>query len=394
MGKKILFITTSFEQKANSAAIRNNALVKGLMEIGHDITVLTPTWPEHLLSHYFISNRNCKIIRIEIPRLNKLKVIHSIKIKKGDKLFSKIKKFIRELIFFPDLCKGWEKSININDYKDFDLIISSSDLKSSHYVGEKLKYAFPKKTWIQIWGDPWYFDKGINYISKMRAKKREKELLNKADKIIYTSEITKKIISNCNPILKNKIYYIPRSYYTEVRKNLSFKHDYYRIIYTGVLSQERTFEFFLEAIDIYNLHSNKKKIKVEFYGNYLPSVSQKIESFRCAKAYNSVDFEEILKLYSESDGLLFISNHHSSTQIPGKIFDYMGTELPVICLVNNYEDDLFKMLVSLSKCIVIKNDKTEILNKMPLIIEKMKNIDPININFSPTSIAQEILKEL
>jgi hypothetical protein len=107
-----------------------------------------------------------------------------------------------------------------------------------------------------------------------------------------------------------------------------------------------------------------------------------------------VDFEEILKLYSESDGLLFISNHHSSTQIPGKIFDYMGTELPVICLVNNYEDDLFKMLVALSKCIVIKNDKTEILNKIPLIIEKMKNIDPININFAPTSIAQEILKEL
>jgi hypothetical protein len=286
MGNRILFITTSFEQKANSAAIRNNALVKGLIEIGHDVTVLTPAWPEHLLSHYFIASKKCKIIRIEIPRLNKLKVIHSIKIKKGNKLFSKIKKSIRELIFFPDLCKGWEKSININDYKDFDLIISSSDLKSSHYVGEKLKYAFPKKTWIQIWGDPWYFDKGINYISKMRAKKREKELLNKADKIIYTSEITKKIISNCNPILKNKIYYIPRSYYTEVRKNLSSKHDYYRIIYTGVLSQERTFEFFLEAIDIYNLHSNKKKIKVEFYGNYLPSVSQKIESFRCAKAYN------------------------------------------------------------------------------------------------------------
>ena len=72
----------------------------------------------------------------------------------------------------------------------------------------------------------------------------------------------------------------------------------------------------------------------------------------------------------------------------------MGTELPVICLVNNYEDDLFKMLTSLSKCIVIKNDKIEILNKMPLIIEKLKNISPINTDFSPTSIANEILKVL
>lgn len=42
---KILYITTSYEQKNSSAAIRNNALVNGFIDLGHDVIVLTPKWP-------------------------------------------------------------------------------------------------------------------------------------------------------------------------------------------------------------------------------------------------------------------------------------------------------------------------------------------------------------
>ena len=38
---KILYITTAYTLKNSSAAIRNNALVKGLIQIGHEVDVVT-----------------------------------------------------------------------------------------------------------------------------------------------------------------------------------------------------------------------------------------------------------------------------------------------------------------------------------------------------------------
>ena len=52
--KNILYVTTSYLLKNNSASIRNNSLVKGLLELGYNVDVYTVKWPDELLSSYFV----------------------------------------------------------------------------------------------------------------------------------------------------------------------------------------------------------------------------------------------------------------------------------------------------------------------------------------------------
>ena len=67
--KKILFITTAYILKNSSAAIRNNSLVKGLVNLGYEVDVCTVEWPSDLRSP-FLRKRimeifiliNCRIL--------------------------------------------------------------------------------------------------------------------------------------------------------------------------------------------------------------------------------------------------------------------------------------------------------------------------------------------
>ena len=110
----ILYITTSYDQNNSSAAIRNNGLVKGFISLGHQVTVLTVDWPESIKSEYLSTiNIGADIIRIKLSVLNHIPV--SNKQKRHKKLFiedivEKLRHFVRDGIFFPDVCKSWVKS--------------------------------------------------------------------------------------------------------------------------------------------------------------------------------------------------------------------------------------------------------------------------------------------
>lgn len=385
----ILYIATSFEQKNSSSAIRNNSLVKGLIENGCNVTVLTPKWPDYFISDYFRSKQNFKIIRTDIPLLKTLEKVHFLKSNKRNRFFLMIKKFILEFFIFPDICKDWPSFVSIDVNNNYDIIISSSDLKSSHYVANLYKKKFPELQWIQVWGDPWFLDFGLGKLTRIRAKSIEKKLLEKADKIVYVSSLTSDKMKNNYKNIKNKIFHIPRGYYMEICKNLTDR-NYYRIVYTGALSNERKFECFLQEIDYYN-KTAAKQITVEFYGDFIDEVASSISSFKCTKIIPGVDFDEIQIIYANSDGLLFISNRVESTQIPGKLFDYMATELPIISLVYDTSDKLSEILKSFNKCLLIENTNKSIKDNIDNVIEKLSHRSMINTDFAPINIAKKLL---
>ncbi len=387
---KILYVTTFYEQQGSSAAIRNNAWVEGLCSLGHDVTVETVDWPDTLKSEFLVRNNKAKVNRTYLPELNILKTtVKTAKSKRAGKLDG-LRHFVRDMLFFPDICKNWPKKYKEPSFFDYDVIVSSSDFKSSHFMGLKLKKLHPDVPWIQIWGDPWSSDISLSSITKRRAHRNERKLLQKADAVVYVSSLTRDYIKNLYPGLERKLHYIPRGYFKRVKKTPCDAKDHITLLYTGSLSfSGRNIAPLLEAIEEYNATNPEKKVRLEIYGTVKASLHDDISQFECVTLNSSVDYEKVLELYSQADMLLFLSNSAESTQIPGKLFDYLGTELPVLCLMADINGSLAEMLRGNKRCLVAENSKESLnISEISNWISKEYEIDE---SLSPESTARQLM---
>lgn len=387
--KRILYITSFFEQQSCSAAIRNNAWVEGLIDLGYEVTVDTVEWPEDMKSRFLVSNNRARIRRTKLSQLNLLKKTASLKSKELFPAIKKIRHLIRDLIFFPDICANWPKKYDIPSPETFDIIITSSDFKSSHFVGLELKKRYPSKKWVQIWGDPWATDTNLNNISRQRAKINEKMLLHKADHVVYVSPLTRDYYAKLYPQIKEKLNYIPRGYFKKVTSDRKDTSNI-RLVYTGVLNLSgRNIFNLLDAISQYNTTASRK-IDVGLYGCFSEDIINKAAKYPFVDLHGSVDYENILRVYSEADMLVFLSNAASSTQIPGKLFDYSGTNLPILCLVQNENSDICTFLNKSDRNLIINNTKEDISANMLKIVDFSSRNFEIDESLSPQSIAQKL----
>lgn len=387
---KILYVTTFYEQQGSSAAIRNNAWVEGLCSLGHDVTVETVDWPDTLKSEFLVRNNKAKVNRTYLPELNILKTtVKTAKSKRAGKLDG-LRHFVRDMLFFPDICKNWPKKYKEPSFFDYDVIVSSSDFKSSHFMGLKLKKLHPDVPWIQIWGDPWSSDISLSGLTKRRAHRSERKLLQRADAVVYVSSLTRDYIKGLYPGLESKLHYIPRGYFKRVKKKHRKEEDLITLLYTGGLNfSGRNIIPLLDAMEEYNTSASDKKIKLDIYGTVKASMLDDISKYQCVTVRGSVDYEKILELYSQADMLLFLSNSAESTQIPGKLFDYLGTELPVLCLMADARGPLAEILNRNEQCFVVENSKESLnINEISDWINKKFVIDE---SLSPISTARKLI---
>lgn len=383
---KILYITTSYILKNSSAAIRNNSLVNGLCELGHEVDVLTVKWPDELHSDYLLNEAKGNIISYELQNLQKVSKLKVSSLGKASssKIISKFKTLVKKLIFFPDECYELSKVVKYKDLLCYDNVITSSDHKSSHYVGLKLKTIKPTINWIQVWGDPWSSDVNTLPILKGLYGVHEKSLLHAADKVIYISTATREFMVQKHPRLGNKLQYIPRGFFCRVETN-TLNNNPIKIVYTGILSFGRNIENLLSAISL-NPNYN---IEVHVYGDASNVAMSLTEKYKCLKVFPSVSQTELIKVYSDTSILLYLSNSRSSSQIPGKLYDYMGTNRPVLCLVHDTNDLISQFLKKHDRCFLCENTMSEILTNFDSITSLAEKIYPINEEYSPKSIAEQ-----
>lgn len=387
---KILYVSSLIFQKSSSAAIRNAGLIKGLIEIGNEVDILTINSlkenEDQFLKKYI--GQNIKVYKSDLKIIN-----YYLKNKKKDPKNSFtfiLKKFIKDKIkniyFFPDVHKEWLKNYETLkvDYKKYDLIISSSDTKTSHFVAMKIVKKYKIK-WYQIWGDPWKDDinlKKLNKFLKFRISLSEKNILKKADKIFYVSPITVQKMKDETNL--DKIFYLPRGYLKEIESQ-NIKSDIYSFVYTGVLSEYRNISPLLKKIDEYN-QKNRKKIEFLIYGGVSETKMKEIMQYDFVKFCGMVSFDKIIEVYSKTDVLIFLDNGKDTTQIPGKIYDYLGTEcqiLPIFDEVNSIYN-YFKEELGLEVQLADDIDINKILNQASRKVDQ---------RFSNLSIAKILLEE-
>lgn len=362
---KVLYVTGLFRKKSCSASIRNVALVNGLQDSGCDVTVLTVKFPNEVLDSYLVDsvNKFVNIIEVDAGYISEyIPPIYSDSNKPSREFF--LKKLIKNILYFPGIDKGWIKALNPKDYINFDFIISSSDTKTSHFAAQKILNNKTMK-WLQIWGDPWADDIGINsVILKYRASRAEDKLLNSAQLIGYVSLPTAKAVERRFPHLIHKINYIPRNFFKSV-KRLHRNDNEFRIAYTGVLNG-RNIEPMLSALEIYNRRS-EQRVVLHVYGRVTSSQGALLENSQYATFKGEVSLEKVFEVFEASDALLYLGNASGSSQIPGKLYDYFGTNLPILALVQNMDDDVTSFILESERCIVNENKVENIMFDQLLI---------------------------
>lgn len=377
---KILYISSLIFRKASSASIRNTGLIKGMSENGLEIDVMTIKYPDEKEDRYLYEKLQNKIYYSHLKVLNKYYNYTNKKAENKEikskiilrKIMKQVKEIIKKIYFFPDIDKEWigeYKKLDI-EYQKYDLIISSSDTKTSHYIAEKIKRKNKDIKWFQIWGDPWSSDIGLGKISKIRARVAEKKILLKADKIFYVSPFTLIDIKKQYPEFKNKMHYIPRGYLEELKSD--FQSNEIVITYTGVLNKNRDISIFLNKIENYNKNINEKKIKLKIYGEIEESIKKQILKYTFVELYESVSFEKIKEIYKKTTILLFLDNGKNTTQIPGKIYDYLGTDRKILCIFKE-KNEIYEYFKKNKELLVYQENElklSEVINSKERQINK------------------------
>ena len=391
---KILYITTSLLRN-ESASIRNISLINGIVENGNEVDILTLNFLEKFEDKFLKTSltKEARIYKVKITKFNKIFSIISNKRKEKSKNFKfilKLKNIIKEFLFFPDIySESIENSKEIVINKDeYDFIVSSSDSKSSHFIAKNIiKNNNLIQQWVQIWGDPWGNDinvRTLNFLTKYRIKKEEKKLLEKATKIFYISELTSETIKNKYPLFSNKIFTLNRSYLKEI--NSKNEQQKFIFSYTGSILNRNIIPL-IDSIEKYN-ENNDKKIELNFYGINEQDFNFDILNKNFIKIFSRVSFEEVLEVYKNSDVLVYIDNLYNSTQIPGKIYDYFGTNKTILGLYES--EDVKETLKKYDRIELIRNQGIFELNSV------IKSINTKNVmeKFSPKNIAKDFIEKI
>ena len=259
-------------------------------------------------------------------------------------LLQKLLLFIRGNFFIPDARKFWIKpSVKfLSGYlkeNNIDTIITTGPPHSMHLIGLKLKKEVGVK-WIADFRDPWT---QIGYHSKLKLlrsskekhEKMELEVLQNADKIITTSFITKEEFlkkTNC------PVKVITNGYDVEEVEKLSLDQKF-TLSHIGSLLSGRNPENLWKALS--ELIAEKEDFAADFQLKLIGAVGEPVlESINSSglddhlSLKNYVSHKEALQLQRSSQLLLLIEIDSEETKgiIPGKLFEYMVSERPILAV--------------------------------------------------------------
>ncbi len=355
--KKVLIITYYWPPAGGPGVQRWLKFVKYLPEFNIEPIVYCPSNASYPITDASLAdqvNPDLTVIKQHIKEPYKIAQLFSKKsktISKGiiaekekQSLMERLMLFVRGNFFIPDARKNWVKpsvkylSTYIKDF-NIDTIITSGPPHSLHLIGLELQQKLDV-TWIADFRDPWttigyHKQLKLTSASKIKHKNLEKKVLNNANKIIVTSPSTK---VEFEQITTQPIQVITNGYDHE--KVTTFGLDKkFTLSHIGSLLSKRNPEVLWKVLrDLINEDSDfASNFQLNLVGAVGKEVLQSIETNGLTSSLNSVGYvshNEAVMFQKKSRLLLLIEIDSKITKaiIPGKLFEYMVANRPIIAL--------------------------------------------------------------
>jgi glycosyltransferase involved in cell wall biosynthesis len=355
---KVLIVTYYWPPSGGAGVQRWLKFSKYLPELGWDPIVLTvdPEYAAYPVTDFSLKNDLPSSVKVHIThalnyfdiyKKNKSKIPSAGFANSADNtLKGKILRFIRGNFFLPDPRKGWnkyafKKACELIGNEGIKHIITTSPPHSTQLIGLKIKKKYPTIKWIADLRDPWtdiYYYKQFypTFISKWIDARLEKIVLKKADKIITIGASLKNLFSLKVKGIENKTEVITNGYDEDDFSGMTATiPSVFTITYVGTLSDIYPVNGFLNALQIFKEKGN------EFMLRFIGTVSQNQKDLIQSKAGDStlefipyVDHPSAIEFMLKTSVLLLIIPDHQSNKsiITGKLFEYIASGKPVICL--------------------------------------------------------------
>nr|WP_314803718.1 glycosyl transferase family 1 [uncultured Capnocytophaga sp.] len=302
-------------------------------DLPQDLTLLkTKIWEPYSLASLFSKEKTKKISAGIIP---------SKKLSWMDKCLL----WVRGNLFIPDARILWVRpSVRfLTDYitaHNIDTIITTAPPHSIHLIGLHLKEKFPSLRWIADFRDPWT---NIGYHSQLlltakSARKHlslEQKVLQTADTLIVTSPSTQR---EFQAKTQKPIVLITNGYDNTFTEKIPLSPSFL-LSHIGSLLSERNPETLWKVLGemIQENTDFRKDLRICLAGKVSEEVFASIDryglsSFLEYKGYLS--HTEALTLQHTSQLLLLLEINHPKTEgiIPGKLFEYMASQRPILAL--------------------------------------------------------------
>lgn len=384
---KILYVVSRPLQINTSASVRNRATILGLLENGHEIHVFT-TEPD--VNHpAYDSSLVPQGITATYVRLNGAQTF--ARFSRKISFLKSIRRFIYKLMSKSEIYDNLKGIIYHIDKVDlsnsYDVIISSSDPKSSHLFVKKLLDSNRKVfngRWIQIWGDPFLGDITLGKNKQIKKiKKEESDLIAAADKVIYVSALTLEEQKKLYPISSDKMTYCPIPYSEKIIYSLRDLKTIspLELIYCGDYNSSVR-----NLLPLYKAVNSMDNVHLTICGNS----DKPLKSTDKVTVFGRVSYSKVKELEEKADILIHLSNL-SGSQIPGKIYQYSGTNKPIMFILDGNEDLLLKQFKQYDRFEFARNELQSISNSIKKIIQDNILKKPLD-DFSKSIIANQILK--
>jgi len=254
----------------------------------------------------------------------------------------KLALYIRSNFFIPDARKGWNNYAltackEIIEKEKIDIIITTSPPHSTQLIGLALKKLYPKIKWIADLRDPWtdiYYYPKLSHTESAKEKDKnfEREVLLTADLVTTVSADLKRIfLEKSDKINSDKIQVLPNGFDEADFENVSStNNEIFTITHTGTINSNYNISGFLQAIKKLDA-----QIKIKFIGNVDNIIKQQLtESIPAIEFTPYVSHEEAVKLMCDADLLLLAipDNADNKGILTGKLFEYLATQKPILCL--------------------------------------------------------------
>jgi glycosyltransferase involved in cell wall biosynthesis len=255
---------------------------------------------------------------------------------------------------------------------NINTIVTSGPPHSLHLIGLQLKKDL-NVTWFADFRDPWTtigYHKALklsNYASR-KHKALEAAVLNSADTIIVTSKTTK---TEFQALTSKPIEVITNGYDVEkvTKQPLDEK---FTLAHIGSFLSERNPRILWKALN--ELVKENKDFKNDFQLKLIGAVSQevldaimefKLTDFVLNLGY--VSHQEAIEHQRKSQVLLLIEINSEETKsiIPGKVFEYMVSERPIIAL-GPEDSDFAEIITSTNTGVFFTYDEKEKLKALLL----------------------------
>ena len=324
---------------------------------------------------------------------NKTKKISSgiIPNQKKQSFLEKTLLWVRGNIFIPDARFLWVKpSVTyLKKYiqeNDIDTIITSGPPHSLHLIGLQLKKELNIK-WLADFRDPWTtigYHKALKLSSYAEKKHKalEKEVLNSADTIIVTSKTTK---TEFQVITTRPIEVITNGYDIEHVEKQPLDNKF-SLAHIGSFLSERNPKILWQALQ--ELVTENETFKNDFQLKLIGATSKEV--LDTISEFNLTDYvlnlgyvshQEAIEHQRKSQVLLLIEINSDETKsiIPGKLFEYMISERPIIA-IGPEGSDFDEIITSTNTGVFFTYDKKEELKAVLLNYYELYQKNNLKVN--------------